>query len=74
MSDYSREALLELAAAYALGATSPSESAAIEASLADMPELAAEIAAYTDVAVSLAQQQQMPPSPHVRTADRKSVV
>ncbi len=68
MSDFSRDELLDLAAAYALGATSPSETAAIEASLPTMPDLAAEISAYTDVTVTLAQQQAMAPSPDVRAA------
>jgi hypothetical protein len=63
MSDFSRDELLDRRRC-ALGATSP-ETAAIEA-LPTMPDLAAEISAYTDVTVTLAQQQAMAPSPDVR--------
>ncbi|MBK8060847.1 MAG: anti-sigma factor [Gemmatimonadetes bacterium] len=73
MSDYTREELLDLAAAYALGAASPDERAAIEAALPSMPELAAEIAAYSDVTVQLAQQHSMQPSPDVRARFLSSI-
>jgi len=66
MKNYSREELFELAAAYALGATSPEESAAIEAALATSPDLAAEVASFRDVAVSIAEQSAVTPSSAVR--------
>jgi anti-sigma-K factor RskA len=68
MTQFSREELLGLAAAYALGATTPDETAAIEAALPTSPELAAEVAAYRDVTVKLAQQHPASPSPSVRSA------
>lgn len=68
MKQYSREELLELAPAYALGATSAEENAAFEAALPSMPGLAAEVAAFRNVAASLAEQQAMAPSPSVRAA------
>lgn len=68
MKSFSREELLELAPAYAVGATSPEETAAMEAALAISPELAAEVASFREVAATIAQQQSMKPSPSVRSA------
>jgi anti-sigma-K factor RskA len=68
MKQYTREELLELAPAYALGATSADENAAIEAALPSTPGLAAEVAAYRNVAANLAQRHAMKPSPAVRAA------
>jgi anti-sigma-K factor RskA len=65
---YTREELLELAAAHALGATTAEESAAVEAALATSPELAAEVASFREVATAIAGQQAMKPSPSVRAA------
>jgi anti-sigma-K factor RskA len=65
---YTRDELFELAAAHAIGATTAEESSAIEAAMATSPELAAEVAAFREVSVSLAQQQGMQPSPSVRSA------
>jgi anti-sigma-K factor RskA len=62
MTRYSRDELLELAAAYALGATSPDETAAIEAELPKSPELAAEVSSFRDVAAGLAQLEPVRPS------------
>lgn len=53
MSPMTREQLLELASAYALGATTPEEARAIEAALPSDAELAAEVAAYREVMATL---------------------
>jgi anti-sigma-K factor RskA len=73
MKRYSREELLELAPAYAVGATDADETAAVEAALATTPELAAEVAAYRDVSSALAQQQSMTPSAAVRAEFLKRI-
>lgn len=63
---YSRDELLELAASYALGATSAEESAAIEAAMPEWPELAAEVASFREVAAELAQLKPIEPSAGLR--------
>lgn len=55
MTTYSQEDLFELAAAYALGATTADETAAVEAALRTSPDLAAEVASFRDVVAELAQ-------------------
>lgn len=66
MRRYTSEELMELAAGYALGATSEEETAAIERALATSPALRSEIASFQDVAVQLAQSRAVTPSPSVR--------
>lgn len=68
MKTYTREELFELAAAHALGSTTAEESAAIESAMATIPELAAEVASFREVATSIAPQQPMKPAPSVRAA------
>ena len=63
---HSRDELLELAAAYALGATTPEETAAIEAALATTPELVAEIASFREVVAAMTQAGTVAPSPETR--------
>jgi anti-sigma-K factor RskA len=63
---HSRDELLELAAAYALGATTPDETAAIEAALATTPELVAEIASFREVVAAMTQAGAVAPSPKTR--------
>src|SRR5262245_30961954 len=63
---HSRDELLELAAAYALGATTPDETAAIEAALATTPELVAEIASFREVVASMSQPGAIAPSAETR--------
>jgi anti-sigma-K factor RskA len=64
---HSREELFELAAAYALGATTPDEAAAIEAALPESPELAAEVASFREVAAEMAFLAPVVPSPDTRS-------
>jgi anti-sigma-K factor RskA len=66
MTTPSREELFELAAAYALGATTPEETAAIETALPTSPELAAEVASFREVAAEMAQLAPVAPSPSMR--------
>jgi anti-sigma-K factor RskA len=66
MSTYSREELFELAAAYALGATTADETAAVEAALATSPELVAEVRSFRDVVAELGRLAPMPPSQDAR--------
>lgn len=68
MTRYSRDELRELAPLHALGATTPDESAAMEAAMATDPELAAEVAAFRDVPAMLATAQPVTPSPALRGA------
>jgi anti-sigma-K factor RskA len=63
---YSREELFELAASYALGATTPEENTAIEAAMPGWPELAAEVASFREVTAELARIAPVPPSAGVR--------
>ena len=70
---YTREQLLELASAYALGATTVEETAAVEAAMRTSPELAAEVASFRDVAATMAQGASMAPSPSVRDAFLKRI-
>jgi anti-sigma-K factor RskA len=67
MTTPSREELFELAAAYALGATTPHETAAIEAALPTSPELAAEVASFREVAAEMAQLSPVAPSASMRS-------
>jgi anti-sigma-K factor RskA len=62
----SREELFELAAVYALGATTPDETAAIEAALPTSPELAAEVASFREVAAEMARLSPVAPSVSMR--------
>jgi len=66
MMTYSRDELFALAASYALGATSPDETAAVEAAIPASPELAAEVASFREVVAELAQLKPVVPSPIVR--------
>ena len=66
MTTPSRKDLFELAAAYALGATTPDETAAIEAALPTSPELAAEVASFREVAAEMAQLTPVAPSASMR--------
>jgi anti-sigma-K factor RskA len=66
MTTPSREELFELAAAYALGATTPDETAAIEAALPASPELAAEVASFREVAAEMARLSPVTPSAPMR--------
>jgi anti-sigma-K factor RskA len=63
---HSRDELLELAAAYALGATTPDETAAIEAALATTPELVAEIASFREVVAAMSHAGSVAPSTETR--------
>jgi anti-sigma-K factor RskA len=63
---HSREELLELAAAYAIGATTAEETAAVEAALATSPELAAEVASFREVVAAMSQAGSVAPSPATR--------
>jgi anti-sigma-K factor RskA len=67
VKQYSREELFELAAAYAVGATTQEESAAVEAALPTSPELADEVASFREAATVMVQQQSMQPSASVRS-------
>ena len=67
MKTLSREELFELAAAYALGATTPEETAAMEAALPASPELAAEVASFREVAAEMARLQPVVPSAATRS-------
>jgi anti-sigma-K factor RskA len=66
MRRYTSEELLELAAGYALGATTEEETAAVEAALAESPELRAEVASFQDVALQLAHARRVAPSDGLR--------
>jgi anti-sigma-K factor RskA len=66
MRRYTREELFELAAGYALGATSEEETAAVEAALPESPELRAEVASFRDVMVMLAESRAVRPSADLR--------
>src|SRR5438105_5356791 len=66
MRRYTSEELFELAAGYALGATSNEETAAIDTALPQSPELAAEVASFREVAVQLAQSRAVAPPPLLR--------
>lgn len=68
MTRYSRDELRELAPLHALGATTPDESAAMEAAMATDPELAAEVASFRDVPAMLATARPVTPSPALRGA------
>jgi anti-sigma-K factor RskA len=63
---HSRDELLELAAAYALGATTSDETAAIEGALATTPELVAEIASFREVVAAMGQAGSVVPSAETR--------
>ena len=66
MTAFSREQLLELAPLYAIGATTPEESSAIEAALRADPALAAEVASFRDVATAVATATPVTPSPALK--------
>jgi anti-sigma-K factor RskA len=66
MSADTPEELDALAAGYALGATTPEETAALEARLAASPELAADVRDYREVAVRLARRRAVAPPPALR--------
>src|SRR5207237_2968007 len=66
MSRLSRDELFDLAAAYALGATTPEESAEIEAAMPTSPQLAAEVASFREVTAELAKIKTVAPSPAIR--------
>jgi len=67
---YSRDELFELAAAYALGATTAEETAAVEAALATSPDLAAEVASFREVVADLAQLGPDMPAPALAVRER----
>jgi anti-sigma-K factor RskA len=66
MRRYTSEELFELAAGYALGATTEEEAAAVEAALPESAALQAEVASFRDVMVMLAQSRAVAPSPGLR--------
>ena len=66
MRRYTSEELFELAAGYALGATSDEETAAVEQALPASPALAAEVASFRDVMVTLARARAVAPSAGLR--------
>jgi anti-sigma-K factor RskA len=66
MRRYTSEELLELAAGYALGATSDEETAAVEQALPHSPTLAAEVASFRDLTVQLARSRAVRPSAATR--------
>ena len=66
MRRYTSEELFELAAGYALGATTEDEAAAVEEALPESPALRAEVASFRDVMVMLAQSRAVAPSPDLR--------
>ncbi|MEO7457734.1 MAG: anti-sigma factor [Gemmatimonadaceae bacterium] len=74
MTDYSHDDLLGLAGAYALGATSPDETRAIEDAMESSPALAAEVNAHRSVVADMiAAQLTVPPSADVRARLLESV-
>lgn len=70
---YTREQLLELAGAYAVGATTAEETAAVEAAMRTSSELAAEVASFREVTAAMASGASMNPSPLVRDAFLKRI-
>ena len=62
MTAFSREQLLELAPLFAIGATTPEETSAVEAALRADPELAAEVSAFRDAATVMATATPVAPS------------
>ncbi len=66
MTPYTRDELLQLAPLYAAGATTPEETAAVERAVREDESLALEVAAYRDVATSLATARSVAPSPELR--------
>jgi anti-sigma-K factor RskA len=66
MKRYTREEFEDLAAGYALGATSPEETDAVEQMLTESPEFASDLRAYHELAVRMAQQRAVAPPPQLR--------
>jgi len=66
MTAYSRDELMELAPLYAVGATTPAESAAVESAMRGDAALAAEVAAFREVATAVGTATPVAPSPGLR--------
>lgn len=66
MTAYSRDELMELAPLFAIGATTPDETAAVEAALRADPQLAAEVAAFREVSTVMGASTPVTPSPALR--------
>lgn len=66
MTRFTREELIELAPAHALGATTADEAEAMERAMRSDPALAAEVAAYRSVTATLATAAPVTPHPRVR--------
>ncbi len=67
MTSYTQHELFDLAGAFALGATSPDETRAMEEAMASSPALAAEVLAHAQVVADMvASGQGVPPSADVR--------
>lgn len=68
MTRFTREELLELAPAHALGATTADEADAMERAMLSDPALSAEVAAFRNVPATLASAVSVVPHPRVREA------
>ena len=68
MTRFTREELIELAPAHALGATTADEADAMERAMQSDPTLAAEVAAFRNVSATLASAAPVAPHPRVREA------
>lgn len=66
MTAYSRDELMELAPLFAIGATTPDETAAVEAAMRADSRLASEVAAFRDVSTIMATSTPVTPSPALR--------
>ena len=66
MTDFSRDELMEMAPLFAVGATTPEEAAALESAMRSDPALAAEVAAFREVAATVATATPVAPSAGLR--------
>jgi len=73
MSDATRESMLDLAPAYALGALSPEETRAFEAELANSPALRREVAEYRELNAYLASGSAVTPAPELKRRLRERI-
>lgn len=73
MNESTRDALLDLAPAYALGALSPEETRSFEAALAASPELQREVAEYRELNAYLASGTAVTPAPELKRRLRERI-